>query len=160
MIYFLFEPLDVKKQDFKDVPQFDLGVFTLYELDTQGLTTLMTGKKSVKYSDRYEVKDIDYTDNSKEFIANMQADRGLYKDDIVDLEGNVLYSREDGLVFESDEITYNKKTTIAISKKSFVMYRDGDIIHGTSLEFNNLKRQARITDVVAKYKLEDVKWDF
>ncbi len=155
MIYILFKPLDVKKHDFIDVPQFDLKNFTLYELDTQGLTTLMTGKESVKYSNRYEVKKIDYTDNSKEFIANMQADKGLYKDDIVDLEGDVTYSREDGLVFESDKIIYNKKTTVAISEKSFVMYRDSDVIHGSSLEFNNLKRQAKITEVIAKYQLEE-----
>ncbi len=155
MIYFLFEPFHVTEQDFIDVPQFDLNNFTLYELDTQGLTTLMTGKESVKYSNRYEVKKIDYTDNSKEFIANMKADNGLYKNDIVDLVGNVLYTREDGLVFESDKITYNKKTTVASSNGNFVMYRGSDIIHGTSLKFNNLKRKAKITDVIAIYQLEE-----
>ena len=155
MIYVFFEPMDVKKQNFVDIPQFNLNDFTLYELDIHGLSGYMTGKESVKYSDRYEVVDIDYTDNSKKFIANMKADHGLYRDDRVDLEGNVVYSRADGLVFESDKIMYNKKTTVLRSDQKFVMYRDKDVVRGSSLRYNNLREQAKITDVVAKYQLEE-----
>jgi len=157
MIFFLFEPLNVKKQNFIDIPQFDLANFTLYELDTKGLTTYMIGDKSIKYSNRYEVENMDYTDNSSKLIANMKANNGLYKNDIVDLEGDVVYTREDGLEFITEKIVYNKKTGVANTNKEFIMLRDDNKVVGTSLIYNNILRKSTVTDVVAKYQIEENK---
>ena len=88
--------MDLKKQKFDDVPLFELTSFTLHELNRVGLQTVMTGNSAIRYEDRYSVANIDYTDNSKEYIANMRARHGLYKDEIIELEDNVVYSREDG----------------------------------------------------------------
>ena len=155
MIFFLFEPLNIKKQNFTDIPLFDLDSFTLYELDTKSLITLMNGSSAVKFSDRYEVENIDYTDSSREFIANMKANDGLYKNEFVDLKGDVLYSREDGLVFETQEINYNKKTSVATTDKDFVMFRDSDKVIGTSLVYDNFKGTSKMTNIVAKYNLQE-----
>ena len=157
MIFFLFEPLNIKKQNFVDIPQFNLTTFTLYELNTQGLTTYMLGDKSVKYSNRYEVDNMDYTDNSSELIANMKSKRGLYKNNIVDLDGDVVYTREDGLEFTTDKIIYNKKTGIANTNAEFIMLRENDKVVGTSLMYNNLLRKATITNVIANYQIQENK---
>ncbi len=156
-IFFLFKPLDFKEQKFTDVPLFELNIFTMYELNNHGLETLMIGTKGVRYSNRYTVKNIDYTDNSKNYIANMRADLGIYKNDIINLEGNVFYSREDGLVFETQKVIYNKKTAIAYVNQDYVSYRDKNRVKGTSLEYNNLLNQSKSTDVVANYKIEENK---
>ncbi|SMP88921.1 Lipopolysaccharide-assembly, LptC-related, partial [Epsilonproteobacteria bacterium SCGC AD-308-P11] len=105
MIFFLFKPMHIKQQEFVDVPLFELSSFSLYELNKKGLNNTMIGTKGTRYSDRYTVENIDYTDNSEKFIANMKADNGIYKDDIVYLEGNVTYTREDGLVFFTQSAT-------------------------------------------------------
>jgi len=109
MIFFLFKPLNIKEQNFTDIPLFELETFILYELNTQGLATLMIGTEGIRYANRYQIKDIDYTDNSKQYIANMKAKHSIYQDEIVHLNGDVVYSREDGLVFTTQEIEYNKK---------------------------------------------------
>ena len=159
MIFIGFKPLDIKQQEFIDVPLFQLKMFTLHELDKNGLITLMKGSAATRYSDRYRVANINYTDNSKKYIANMSADDGLYrdKDDTLDLKGNVLYNREDGLIFETDEATYNKKTSIAKTDKNYVLYRYSSRVTGTSLEYDNRLNRVKSKNIVAKYQLKERK---
>ena len=153
-IFFLFEPMDIKKQKFDDVPLFELTSFTLHELNRVGLQTIMTGDSAVRYSDRYSVANIDYTDNSKEYIANMKARHGLYKDDIVELEDDVVYSREDGFTFETSKVVYDKKTTIAIADADYISYRDKNIVNGSFVKYNNSLNRVESKNVTATYQLK------
>ncbi|EDZ62696.1 protein containing DUF1239 [Sulfurimonas gotlandica GD1] len=157
MIFIGFKPMNIKQQEFVDVPLFQLEAFTLHELSQDGLVTLMKGSKAIRYNDRYKVFNIDYTDNSKNFIANMRADNGLYrdKDDVIDLTGNVIYNREDGLIFESQEATYNKKSAIAKTNKDYVIYRDSNRVVGTSLTYDNRLNRVKSKNVVAKYQIQE-----
>jgi len=157
MIFIFFKPLDIKKQEFIDVPLLDIDKFTMYEFDTKGLQTVMIGKRTLRYSDRYTVEDIDFTDHSKDFIANMKADEGLYKGDIVDLKGNVVYYREDGLSFESPTLLYNTKTAIATTDDNFTASQGTSTMNGHTLIYN-----AKITKIISKnvlinYKLKEKK---
>ncbi len=157
MIYYFFKPMNIKQHKFIDVPLFELSSFTLYELDDSRLTTVMKGNKAVRYSNRYEVSQINYTDNSEKYISNMKANRGVYKNDIIDLKGKVIYTREDGLIFETDEAIYNKKTNITQSDREFVMYRGGDRVVGSFLKYNNILNSAVAKNITAKYQLQESK---
>ena len=153
VILFAFKPLDIKQQKFVDVPQFNILSFKMHELDTKGLVTLMSGTEGTKYSNRYVVKNIDYTDNSKEYIANMKADDGIYKEEIVTLTGNVVYFREDGLTFKTNKATYNKKTSISRANGKYVLYQNKNKVVGKKLKYNNNKDKISSQDVTAKYQL-------
>jgi len=151
MIYILFKPMHIEQQEFTDVPLFELSDFNIYELSEKGLTNIMIGAKATRYNDRYTVTQIDYTDNSRNYIANMKAKEGLYRDDIIDLDGDVIYTREDGLTFSSKSVTYNKKTSIAFVEGDYISYRGNDKITGTALEYNNLLNRVKSKNVVANY---------
>jgi len=153
-IFFLFKPMEIKKQKFIDVPLFELTSFTLHELNRVGLQTVMTGDSAVRYADRYSVKNIDYTDNSKEYIANMRAEQGLYKDEIVELEDNVVYSREDGFTFQTSKIVYDKNTTIAVADADYISYRDKNIVKGSFVKYNNALNRVESKNVTATYQLK------
>ena len=157
MIFFFFKPLDIKNRIFTDVPLFEINSFVLYELNTKSLETLMNGTKALRYTNRYVVKDIDYTDNAKEYIANMKAKNGLYKDDIVYLDKDVVYTREDGLVFKSQKAVYNKKTTVTHVDTDYVAYQNKNKIVGNFLVYNNAKRTIKSANVVANYQLTEDK---
>jgi len=157
MILFLFEPMDIKKQEHKDVPMFNIASFTIYELDTKGLNTFISGSKATRYTDRYTIKDMDYTDNSQTYLANMKSNYGVFKDDIVDLIGDVVYFREDGLTFETKKATYNKKTTIAKSKSNFVLYQNKNKVTGTNLVYNNTSNLVSAKNIKIKYQLQEGK---
>jgi lipopolysaccharide assembly outer membrane protein LptD (OstA) len=155
MIYLLFQPLEVKEQKFIDVPLFELKTFTMYELDKVGLRTILLGSGSKRFSDRYTVSDIDYTDNSAHYIANMKADNGVYKGDDVTLDGNVSYAREDGLTLTSQKAQYNKKTSIATVDTDYVAYRGKNVVKGSSIEYNSLTNKLTSTDVKVTYQLKE-----
>ncbi|MDA7816780.1 LPS export ABC transporter periplasmic protein LptC [Sulfurimonas sp.] len=155
MIFFIFKPLDVQNTKTKNTSLFNLNEFSIYELDSQGLTTLMNGVEAIKYKDRWDVSFIDYTDNSKELISNMKANSGTYKDDNVLLKGDVVYFREDGLTFESQSGTYNKSTGIARSKGKFILHRGTNRAIGKKLKYNNSSRKIYSEDVTVNYKLKE-----
>lgn len=153
-ILFGFKPIKVKEQEFIDVPVFNVVAFTMYELNEQGLVTLMSGTEGTKYSNRYVVNDVDYTDNSKEYIANIKANKGIYKNDIATMNGDVVYFREDGLAFESQEVIYNKKTSITRSDGDYVLYQNNDKVIGNFLVYNNNKDLIDSKNVTVKYQIK------
>jgi len=157
MIYFLFEPMKIKKINTKEVPLFSLGVFTLYELDRFGLTTLMKGTQASRYSDRYDVKNIDYTDNAKEFSSNMKAKHGLYKNEIVYLDGDVYFTRKDGLKYFSQKAVYNKKTDISISEVDYVANMGLNQVWGSYLRYDTKKEKIKAKNIYAIYEIKETK---
>jgi lipopolysaccharide assembly outer membrane protein LptD (OstA) len=154
MILLLFKPLEIKQQISKEVPLFSISSFTMHELDSNGLVTLMNGKEATKYANRYTVQMMQYIDNSKKFMANMKANNGIYKDDIVYLDGDIIYTREDGLTFETQKAVYDKKTSIATADGDFVLYRDSNRITGEKLKYNNSLEKIESKNVNAVYQLQ------
>ncbi len=155
MIFLLFKPLNIKEQEFNDVPLFEIVNFIMYELNEKGLQTFMTGDKTLRYSDRYTVDKIDFTDDSKGHISNMKADTGLYKDNMVDLNGNISYVREDGLAFETQTMTYNTKTSVAKTDSDYVAFRGKSTMKGSSLEYNSIKNKIKSKNVLITYQLQE-----
>lgn len=155
MIYIMFEPMKIKTLDSKEVPLFNLEVFTLYELDRFGLTTLMKGSSAARFSDRYNVKDIDYTDNSNEFRTNMKAKNGLYKKEIVYLDGDVYFTRVDGLRYFSQKAVYNKKTDTVYSKADYVAHINDNVVYGDYIKYNSKLQKMISNNVYAVYKLKE-----
>ncbi len=155
MIYFLFEPMKLKESKLDEVAQFSLSSFTLYELDKIGLITLMKGSEAIRYEDRYIVKNIDYSDNSKEYIINIKAKNGLYKGDIVYLDGDVKFEREDGLNFFSQEVTYNKITDIAVSEVDYVSYMGLNQVRGSEIIHDNKNNTIKSKNVYAIYDMQE-----
>jgi LPS export ABC transporter protein LptC len=155
MILFLFKPLDIKEQKVKDVPMLELENFESMELNEKGLSALTKGTKGIRYSNRYYVTDLDYTDNADEYMANIKSDSGIYKDDIINLSGNIVYKREDGFIFKTQKASYNTKTKIAESKTSYVSQMDGHIVNGSSIKYNNALGILDSKNVIANYKLKE-----
>lgn len=153
-ILFGFQPITVKEQKFVDVALFNVVSFTMYELNTKGLVTLMSGTNAIKYKNRYVIDDIDYTDNSKDYIANMKAKNGVYKGEIATLTQDVVYIREDGLTFESQKVIYNKKTGITKSNGPFVMYQNKDTVTGVKLVYHNNTKIIDSKNVTVKYQIK------
>jgi len=155
MILFLFKPLDIKQREDKEIPLLDIDTFVMYELNNQGLDTMMTGEKALRFKDRYVFDFVDFTDNAKEFIANMKANSGVYKSNTIDLEGDIVYVREDGLTFETQTMSYNTKDSIVKTDDPYVAYMDEHEMRGVSLMYNSLKKELYSKSVTVKYQINE-----
>lgn len=139
------------------MPLFQLTGFAVYELDTKGLKTILLGDSSERYSDRYSVQGIDYTDNSELYIANMRSDYGLYRGSVVELDGNVTYIREDGLTFMSQKALYDKKSTLLYTDEEYTIFKGEDRVRGDSLRYNNTKNTIDSKNIEVIYQLQEGK---
>ncbi|MDB2562644.1 LPS export ABC transporter periplasmic protein LptC [Sulfurimonas sp.] len=155
LILFLFKPLNIKQQDFGEIPVFELTNFKLMELNKKGLTTVMHGDEGTRYTNRYVVNNIDYTDNTKKYLANMKAVKGIYKEDIVNLEKDIIYKREDGVSFTTQKAVYDKKTSIVTSPTKYVGYIEKNKITGSYIEYNNMLDTIKSRKVTVNYKLKE-----
>lgn len=156
-IFVFFKPVDVKTQQHSEVAQLDLSRFTLYELGQTGLQTVMSGEKGWRFSDRYEVEDINYTDKTKELAQNMTADFGKYRDNFMHLKGDVRYMREDGLKFFSNEATYNQKRSVARTKGDFEIIQDGNRVKGKNLFYQTDSGVTNASSINAVYTITEGK---
>jgi len=157
MTLVLFKPLKIKENKFVDVPLLEMNKFIMYELNTAGLQTFVAGKSSLRYANRYIVNEIDFTDNSKKFISNMKADLGVYKNNILNLKGNITYIREDGLEVKSKSMVYNTKTSIVKTDEEFKSYLGENQMSGSSMIYDSVKRNLKSKNVTMIYKLQESK---
>ncbi len=117
----------------------------------------MTGKKALRFSDRYRVESIDYTDNSKGFVSNMKANYGVYKANLVDLKGDVVYVREDGFTFNTDAMLYNTKSKIVTTTTPYTSHKGKSYMKGKELMYNAKLKQMHSKTVEITYKLDEEK---
>ena len=157
-ILLFFQPTDVEERTFGDleVAELELHNFTLYELDVNGLKDIMIGRKGVRYGDRIEVVDIDYTDSSQALQNNLQADYGIYNNkDLITLKGNVRYYREDGMQFRSDEAVINQKEETIATVGPFKMDKLNDNVVGTDLFYDTKRGITKAKEVTGFFTLPE-----
>jgi tetratricopeptide (TPR) repeat protein len=147
--------MDIKQQSFDDVPMFQIFSFKMYELNENGLMSLMIGTNGTRYADRYTVKLIDYTDYSKDYVVNMKANSGIYKDDTVYLDGDVVYFREGSYrkaLFDfTRSLEINPGSTLALKNRANVYNRLG----AKSAVCDDLKQLCNLGDCKAFNKLSN-----
>lgn len=147
--------MEFKKHKLTETPLIEIENFKLYELDKYGVTSLFGGSNSKRYEDRDMVEDIDYTDSTNKLKANIKAKTGLHKGEKIDLDGDVTYSREDGLRFESAHAQYDKKSAIFSTNKDFVIYKGKSSTVGSSLIYNSKEKTTNAKKTKTIYQLEE-----
>ena len=155
MILFLFEPIKMKNQQFDEIPLLKLEKFKINELNTQGLSSILEGSIGLKYEDRYLIDTINYTDNENKYLANIKSNSGLYKGNLLELNGDVVYSRADGFSFKSQKVEYNEKTKIVKSPTNYVSFKGKHKVVGSSIVYNSITEITKSKNVIINYKLKE-----
>ena len=159
LIYAFFEPMKIAQLDHKEIPQLEFSKFSVHELNEQGVKSIFYGDKGYRFADektdRYEVYDINYTDYVRENIAHISSDFGTYKDHLVTLNGNVNYTRSDGLTFKSDKATYDQNKAVFRTPGNYTFYRNDDKIAGTKLFFDSNATHVTSQKISATYQIKN-----
>ena len=134
---------------------FELTTFVIYEINQVGLDDMIIGSNAIRYDDRYAFKNINYTDNSKELISNIKANAGIYKNNVFTLEGDVVYSRDDGLTLETTKVVYDKNKGVTTIKAKYVAYKDDNEVRGSSAVYQNLLKKTESKNVTVKYQIRE-----
>ncbi len=153
-IYVFFSPLKIEQtKHSRDIPLLELHKFTMYEFDTKKLVDISNGEKAIRYKDRYMLYDFIFTDNSNADIVAISAKKGLYKNETLLLEDDVLYTKSDGLEFKSQKVFYNRSKGYVQSKVPYVAMLGENIVIGNYLFYDINKKLIRSKHVEALYHL-------
>lgn len=155
MIFFLFEPLNQKKFKSDEIPLLELKDFKITELNKEGLSNELTASLGFKYKNRYVLEQLSFTDSNDKYITNIKAHKGLYKGNILQLNGDVVYIREDGMIFDTQSAKYNKKKKVIHSPKEYIAYIGNNKVTGSSLKYNNTSGNLWSKNVVVNYKIKE-----
>lgn len=155
MIFFLFKPIEIKQQEINNMPLLELNNFKMTELNNKGLLSISEGFKGFKYDDKYTVSNLNYTDNTKKFLSNIRANNGTYIGNIIKLDGDVVYSREDGFSFQTQNANYNEKTKVARATTDYVSHMNGNEARGSSIQYDTIRGIVKSKNIVAKYKIKE-----
>ena len=148
----LEQPLSHKTE----VAELELHNFTLYEVGLNGLKDIMVGREGFRYKDRLEVNDINYTDSSRKLQNNLKADFGYYNNkNLITLEGNVRYYREDGLNFVTNKAIIHQNEETITTVGPFTMDRLSDEVVGKDLFYDTKKGRSTAKQVTGVFQLKD-----
>ncbi|MFT7859608.1 MAG: LPS export ABC transporter periplasmic protein LptC [Sulfurimonas sp.] len=154
-IFFFFQSEKMAEKNFGDIPLLHIKDFTMYELDPLGLKTLMLGDEAFRYKDRYTVDNINHTDNSRTHISNLRADFGVYKNDKLDLDGDVTLVRDDGLRYETQKALYYKNKGLFVTDTEYTLTQGKNKVRGTYLDHNNLTGEIHSKNITANYTIKE-----
>jgi len=153
-VYIFLRPMDIKQKLPNEIAQLELINFSVYELNATTLKSVLKGSSGKRYENRYEVENVTYTDNTKDFREEMSAGYGLYKNNIIALEKNVHFKREDGLEFISKEAQYDQNRSVATTKGEFRIKNYEDWVVGDKLYYDTQKGRVTAQKVEGLYNLK------
>jgi hypothetical protein len=153
-MYGYFKPTISQEESKMEVPKFELESFIIYEISTLGIDRFFEGEHGKRFENRYEVSSAKFSNNSKSLFESISANNALYKDDVISLNGNVYYEREDGLRFRSDEGKYDTPNSLVTTRGNFVITQNNNRVNGTQLQFNTKSHTVSANAVSGTYQLD------
>ncbi|NOQ29957.1 MAG: hypothetical protein GQ570_02415 [Helicobacteraceae bacterium] len=155
VILYSFDPIKVSFKDSTNVAELEVYNFVMYELNKEALQSVSAGQSGSKFNDRVEAKKIDFTSNGDGNLQNIVADRAVYDYKLLKLEKNVNYIREDGTLFNSETLFYDKKENLIYTKSDFSSEKGKNSVNGLNLAYNIKTTQLTAKNIVAKFDIKD-----
>ena len=153
-MYSYFKPTMFKEETKGEVPKIELESFVVYEISTLGIDRFFEGEHGKRFEDRYEVSSAKFSNNSRTLFESISGNYALYKDDVITLDGNVHYVREDGLQFRSDEGKYDTPHSLVTTRGNFVITQNNNLVNGTQLQLNTKSHTVSANAVSGSYQLD------
>ncbi len=149
--------MDIKSYDNNDTAMLELKEFKLFDIGSNGLNMMLQGESGKRFSDRYEINDLNYSNLSTKKSQAMSASLARYKDNILYLDNNVIYQQGENFIFKSNEAIYNEKNNKASTSGKFELKSADGLFGGAALEYNSETQNVKAKSITAIYHLNKVK---
>lgn len=153
-MYNYFTPNYTLSQESGEIPKIELFSFTLYEISHKGIDHVLEGKEGKKFDESYTVTSAKFSDNTKNLFQTLKADTMDYRSNVIKLNGNVHYAREDGLEFRSNEGNYNTDSSVIRTQGLFAITQNANRIDGNQLHYNSKNDTVSAEHVRVSYQLK------
>ncbi|MBN2871154.1 MAG: LPS export ABC transporter periplasmic protein LptC [Campylobacterales bacterium] len=152
-MFAVFKPTYATDQLTREIPKIELQSFALYEISRNGIDHVLEGEEGKMFDDRYEVTSAKFSDNTKSLSQSIRADNAQYQSDVLRLKDNVLYRREDGLEFRSEEGQYDANASVITTQGPFAITQNANRVDGRRLYYNTEHDTVSADAVRGSYQL-------
>ena len=129
---------------------------TFTEVSAQKRIGVSFAVQGVQYAGVLKAENVRYYNDT---IEELTAKRGTYKGAFIYLDGDVLLYQKEGFSYFTQHAYYNKQTQMLYTTP-FVARRGADVMHGKTLRYNTLTKEAYATAVNAElYTIQSDKSD-
>jgi len=113
-------------------------------------TNKMQSKSFVQVGIRQEgVLRLEHIKYSTDNIILLVADKAIYQQNILFLEGNIQLDEIQGYRYSTEHAKYNQKSEILTIPSAFIALKGKNIIRGSSLHYDTVKKEMNATNVDA-----------
>lgn len=142
-----FRPVEIDFSHIKNLPQLEFKGFVFTSLDSKGVQLAMKGKSAAKIDNVLVVEDIEVERHQN----NLQAQRGVYKNGVVKLRGNVSLSNPT-MHLTTQKALYYLATHLVSIESPFVLKTKDIVVHGKRLVYNEKSGTVRAYTIKAVIK--------
>ncbi len=125
-----------------NTPLMELENSKIYNITYKGITAYLQSKIAKRYKNRYVLYDIFSNKKDNTTSEKLWAKKGVMKNDILTLLGDVLYKDSNNQTLQSQKVIYNLKKDILSSDTFFVATYKRSKVKGSS--FIYYKEQKRL----------------
>jgi len=125
--------------------------FSLYKIQKDKPSSIVSASKMVKYEKYIEMDEIDLEDeNGYRILSN----KAIYENEFVHMNKGVNILRNDGLKFSTKSLNYNMETKDITTVKPFILEFNASIIQGENLALNMNNKIITADNIEAKIVIE------
>ncbi len=141
--------------DTKDTPLMVLKDSKIYDITYDGILAYLQSREAKRYIDRYELYKLYSNKKDKNVTQKLWADKGVLKNNILKLRGNVVYKDTNEQTLKSQTVTYNLKKDILSSNTFFeANYKESNVT-GSSFIYYKKDKKLIANNIKAIIVMED-----
>lgn len=124
-----------------------------YEINSE-IIRISTANKAMRFKNEDRLNSVQMLLKKDGYIYSIKSDLATFKDNIATLKKNVILARSDGATFKTSKVSYDTKSKILSSNKSFVLDEATINIIGDTFSYDMDKKNIDISNIKAIYDLE------
>ena len=140
------QPVDIKAIESNSSKEIYFKNLALIDLNEEGIENQLLSSSLMKSKDSFEFEDINVTYKKNH---NILAERAMYREGLVHMEGNVSLRRSDGFSFITDDLVYNMDDKVASTKGDFRLDINESRVSGENLYYNLDREEVKANTIRA-----------
>jgi len=127
------QPNDVKAIESNSTKELYFKNLSLIDLNENGVENQLSASSVAKYKTSFEFEDVNATYKR---THNLVANRAVYEDGLVNMEGNISLKRGNDFSFVGDDLIYDMEDEAVYVDKHFRLDMNGSTVIGENLYYN------------------------
>ncbi len=141
--------------DLVNTPLMELEESKIYNITYEGITAYLQSKVAKRYKNRYVLYDIFSNKQDNTESEQLWAKKGIMKNDILTLLGNVLYKDSNDQTLKSQKVIYNLKKDILSSDTFFIATYKKSKVKGSSFIYYKKQKRLLADNIKADIEMEE-----